>query len=81
VNLLTPFCRDLTCHIATQSSLLGVPPLDVESVAHEQPPELPEGRSGFWKRSDGRDESGVDDHDANEIDNYADGQNRESSTC
>ncbi len=53
----------------------------VESVAHEPPPEPPERGPGLWKRSDGRDESGEDGHDANEIDNNADGQNRKSSTC
>ena len=53
----------------------------VESVAHEKSPEPPVRGSGLWKRPDSRDESGGDDYDANEVDTYADGQNRESSTC
>ena len=61
------------------SSPIRVP--SMESVAYEQPPEPPERGPGLWKRSDGRHESRVDEHDANEIDTYADSQNRESSTC
>jgi hypothetical protein len=53
----------------------------VESIAHEEPPEAPERGSGPWKRSDGGYEPDIDDHDANEIGDYADSQNRESSTC
>jgi hypothetical protein len=48
---------------------------------HEDPPELPKRGSGLWKGADGRNEPGVDDHDANEVNTHADSQNRQASIC